>query len=172
VSDPDLALHLPDKQRAPLTAVCQWLTPADSFVAPPLLDDEPALVELLILWRDSFGTGDAVQLVVPLYRRQGTPDEAVAAIVAAADLAGVDLSALADVVVSSVPGDTPEDVAGVAGARASWIALRDPAPPGSGWLSLPPRTEALRAAHSASPPISLITADASHNTCFDSDGEA
>jgi hypothetical protein len=172
VSDSELTLDLPGKRRAPFTAVCQWLTPPASFVAPPIIDDERALGELVVLWRDSFRPADPVQLIIPLFRLQGTPDDAVAAIVAVADVVGVDLGSVADVVISAVPGDRLEDVAGVAGGRATWIALRGPAPASSGWSSVPPRPESLHGVRSSSPPFASLAAEASHNTSFDVDGAA
>lgn len=172
MSDSELTLDLPDKKRASFTAVCQWLRPPVSFIAPPVVDDESALSEILVLWRDSFRCGDSAQLIIPVFRRQATSDEAVAAVVAVAATVGVDLGSVADVVISSVPGDNFEDVAGVAGGWATWISVRQPAPEGSGWSSVLPRPELLRGVWSASPGSPPPASEATQNTCASVDGAA
>jgi hypothetical protein len=102
---------------------------------------------LLQLWHSAFRSGDAVQLILPVWPGPDHIDRAIASVQGAAEASGVDLDVLADMVLTTVPGQNAEDIAGVASARACWIALDgEDVPGGSGFTPLPAEPEALRAA--------------------------
>jgi hypothetical protein len=141
----DVAIDLPGKTRVVRCAVVQRIGPPLTFVAPPCLGDPSALGRVLRLWQDAFRAGDVAQLILPVAPAPDHMDRAVAAVQQAAASHGVDLDGLADIVLTTIPGATPADVAGVASPRASWIALDGrQVPEGSCFTAVAPDAAALR----------------------------
>jgi hypothetical protein len=147
VLDDALRLTIPGKTSRERHTVVQRLLLPPLFVAPACLDQPERIGRLLQLWRGTFGAGDAVQLILPVWPGPDHIDRAIAAVQDASAAGGVDLDVLAEMVLTTVPGKTIEDIAGVASARACWIALDgQEVPAGSGFTPLLAEPDALRAA--------------------------
>jgi hypothetical protein len=143
----ELRLVIPGKTSRERHTVVQRLLLPPLFVAPACLEQPERIGRLLQLWHSAFRSGDAVQLILPVWPGPDHIDRAIASVQGAAEASGVDLDVLADMVLTTVPGQNAEDIAGVASARACWIALDgEDVPGGSGFTPLPAEPEALRAA--------------------------
>jgi hypothetical protein len=143
----DLRLIIPGKTSRERHTVVQRLLLPPLFVAPACLEQPERIGRLLQLWYGAFRAGDPVQLILPVWPGPDHIDRAIAAVQGAAEVSGVDLDVLADIVLTTVPGRSVEDIAGVASARACWIALDgEDVPGGSGFTPLSAEPETLRAA--------------------------
>jgi hypothetical protein len=143
----ELRLVLPGKTSRERHTVVQRLLLPPLFVAPPCVEQPERIGRLLQLWYGAFRAGDPVQLILPVWPGPEHIDRAIAAVQSAAEASGVDLDVLADIVLTTVPGRSAEDIAGVASARACWIALDgEDVPSGSGFTPLAAEPELLRAA--------------------------
>lgn len=168
----ELRLILPGKTSRERHTVVQRLLLPPLFVAPACLEQPERIGRLLQLWYGAFRAGDAVQLILPVRPGPDHIDRAIAAVQGAAETSGVDLDVLADIVLTTVPGHAPEDIAGVASARACWIALDgEQAPEGSGFTPLAAEPEALRAAARSLAPYAFAGPD-SHAPAEPADGAA
>jgi hypothetical protein len=168
----DLRLTIPGKTSRERHTVVQRLMLPPLFVAPVCLEQPERVGRLLQLWRRAFRIGDAVQLILPVPPGQDHIDRAISSVQNAAAAAGVDLDVLADIVLTTVPGRAAEDIAGVASARACWIALDgEDVPAGSGFTPLAAEPEALRAAARSLAPYSFVEPDP-HSRADLADGAA
>ncbi len=167
-----LRLQLPGKTSRERRTVVQRLLLPPVFVAPTCLDQSDRVGRLLQLWHSAFRSGDTVQLILPVRPGPDHIDRAIAAVQEAAAASGVDLDVLADIVLTTVPGQAPEDVAGVASARACWIALDgEIVPAGSGFTPVAAEPEALRTAARQLAPYAFDGTD-SHSSGEHADGAA
>jgi hypothetical protein len=175
-----LRLDIPGKTSRERHTVVQRLLLPSLFVAPACLNRPEQVGRLLQLWHSAFRAGDAAQLILPVWPAPDHMDRAVAAVQDAAAGSGVDLDVLADIVLTTVPGSASEDVAGVASARACWIALDgEAAPAGSGFTAVQPDAECLRAAARQLAPWAFTETDShslaetdSHSLAETADGAA
>jgi hypothetical protein len=143
---PDNVLDIPGKTSRIRTAVAVRITPPVRFIAPDVLGRPEQLAALLQLWQASFRTGDPVQMIMPVPPGPAHIDGAIAVVQQVAAQAGVSLDVLADVVLTTIPGPTREDLAGVAGPHGFWIVLNDEMPAGAGWIPVPADSAQLQAA--------------------------
>jgi hypothetical protein len=143
----NLRLNIPGKTSRHRHTVVQRMLLPPLFVAPVCLEQPERIGRLLQLWHSAFRAGDAVQLILPVRPAPDHIERAIAAVQEAAAAGGVDLDGLAEMVLTTVPGQTSEDIAGVASARACWIALDgEAAPAGSGFMPVCADAVALRTA--------------------------
>jgi hypothetical protein len=143
----NLRMNIPGKTSRDRHTVVQRMMLPPLFVAPVCLEEPERIGRLLQLWHAAFRAGDAVQLILPVQPGPDHIDRAIAAVQEAAAAGGVDLDALAEMVLTTVPGQSPADIAGVASARACWIALDgESAPAGSGFTPVGAEAGALRTA--------------------------
>lgn len=143
---PDNVLDIPGKTSRVRTAVAVRITPPVRFVAPDVLGRPEQLATLLQLWQASFRTGDPVQMIMPVPPGPAHIDGAIAVVQQVAAQAGVSLDVLADVVLTTIPGPTRADLAGVAGPHGFWIVLADEMPADAGWIPVAADPTRLQAA--------------------------
>jgi hypothetical protein len=168
----ELRLNIPGKTSRDRHTVVQRLLLPPLFVAPACLKQPERIGRLLQLWHTAFSSGDAVQLILPVRPGSDHIDRAVAAVQEAAAASGVNLDVLADIVLTTVPGQTPDDIAGVASARACWIALDgEEAPTGSGFTPVRADADALRTAARQLAPYAFANTG-SHSPAETADGAA
>jgi hypothetical protein len=168
-----LRLDIPGKTSRHRHTVAQRLLLPPLFVAPTCLEQPDRIGHLLQLWHSAFRAGDGVQLILPVRPGPDHIDRAIAAVQEAAAASGVDLDVLADMVLTTVPGQASEDVAGVASARACWIALDGEAvPSGSGFTPVLAEAEALRTAARQLAPYALADPDSHSLADPDSQSQA